>query len=397
MDLTEVMSIHSPSGSSHASELQRVCDAALLKCPISFLEGDNISEFSDRIQRYCVLSTGLQPFPLSRLSGLLHASEFLDSLAPTFLPPDRRGFSSGRISDCVRRPHDVSAFADIFCGGDLPRAHSLLVSPTELASLPQSYAFPAPSSALEPTLAGDARVLSSPLSSPAFSARDAFPPGLSRRLHSPSSPTAPFAPPPASAAGSSPLAGSPASASRSNPSQPAPPPASAAGSTLLASIFPGSSSYATEISALLLILGTDFDPFAPPALDELASMLDQQPGALLVRVATMLRLGIPEPTKDTFSSWGSARRANLVVGPLARRLHAVLAAYSSHRDSPSPPASVAPAGAASLGQAAASGGGGGGAPAPPYPPPPCSPKGGLRGLLCQYFSLFGHRNQLKDP
>ena len=93
----DILAVSASPGSSSASELQRICVAALTTCPISFLEGDNVDEFADRLQRFCVLSSGLQPFPLRSLSGLLHSSDNLVHLPAFFIPREFRGLSSAPI------------------------------------------------------------------------------------------------------------------------------------------------------------------------------------------------------------------------------------------------------------------------------------------------------------
>ena len=301
MDTTAVKMFFTSSGlSSTGPENQKLFDDAIANLPISFGEGIDIAGYSDHIQRYAVRATGQELFPLQSLSGILHNSEHLDLLAPFLLPPSRRSESTLTLAQCLRKHSAVAAFAQTFCDGDTARAHTRVQS-DDLSGLPERYVLPtSPAARTVPTIPIPADTASSPSPHPARR--------LDRTPTTPDSPQRGLAP----TAEGDPTGYGLAEALAD-----------------LAASFPGKTTYETDITALLILLGAaDYARGATPTLDELGLLLDTLPGALFVRIASMLRVDIPDLTKQSHSGWGPSKRKTLVVIPLQRKIFAVLRAYS---------------------------------------------------------------------
>ena len=89
-----------PPGSAPVStEFQRACSLAIQNLPITFQEGDTVSDFGARVERWARLSTGQPLHPLHSYCGLLDNSDNLEMLPLFLLPP---GMSSlDRVPCCL--------------------------------------------------------------------------------------------------------------------------------------------------------------------------------------------------------------------------------------------------------------------------------------------------------
>ena len=176
-----------------------------------------------------------------------------------------RSSSSLPLSSCLRRRVDVSAVAQAFCVGDV--AHARLLLDSDAAGLPDAYTF---STVESPALRWFPSTAPAPHPSSPNSTSAVDP--VARRL---SSDTPQSSPPP----GQDRFVGlevTPPSPTVASPS---------AARSFLASLFPSSATFAPEVSALLILLGTESSPPAVLTLPEIESLLDALPGTLLVRVA----------------------------------------------------------------------------------------------------------------
>ena len=118
MDLTGYSPVSAASAVTPAiSEFQRACSTSVLHSPISFQEGDNVTDFGHRIECYARLSTDQALHPLHCLSGLLDNCDSLDMLPGFLIPPSMRSTSTAPLRSCLRRRIDVTAIAQTFCGG----------------------------------------------------------------------------------------------------------------------------------------------------------------------------------------------------------------------------------------------------------------------------------------
>ena len=299
------------AGSSASSCGGNDLDAAILEMPIYFQEGKNFEHWLRRIKLWTLQRTGLT-VRLDLLDGFLDHSDALSLLPACLIPPLHRTSSVTSLSSCLRTASDRRAFAVVFFNGDLDASTRALHDEASW-SLDPFYAFPTPGSggSLVRTahLLGVPPTLGSPPLSPGFAVRNL---GSADGLlqPSPGSPTAE-----ASAAS-------------------APSPVDTA---LLGKLFGDVSQFDSGVRASCLLIGHTFDPSAtPPTSATLGSLLEPLPGSLLVRLAELLRVRVPDLTTTSHAGWGAARRADLVVVPLVKRLRSVFRAYRAfHPNSPS--------------------------------------------------------------
>jgi hypothetical protein len=106
---------------------------------------------------------------------------------------------------------------------------------------------------------------------------------------------------------------------------------------LLGKLFGDVSQFDSGVRATCLLIGHTLDPSAaPPTSATLGSLLEPLPGSLLVRLAELLRVPVPDLTTTSHAGWGAARRTDLVVVPLVRRLRSIFKAcraFQSHSSS----------------------------------------------------------------
>jgi hypothetical protein len=73
----------------------------------------------------------------------------------------------------------------------------------------------------------------------------------------------------------------------------------------LTEVFGGDLSFDSDIRIVSKLLGAPFDPAADPlSVPAVVSLLEQQSGSVLHRVAALLNLPLPAPTKDTHLGYG---------------------------------------------------------------------------------------------
>ena len=87
---------------------------------------------------------------------------------------------------------------------------------------------------------------------------------------------------------------------------------------------------------MFALLATIFNPAADPlAVPEVLGLLELQSGFVLHRLAALLRLTVPAPTRETYAGYGTLKQNSEVIAPLASRLRKVLKAYHTLAPAPS--------------------------------------------------------------
>ena len=129
MDSTgfSINAISGVSSSPDATEIK--ISKALAELTTCFQEGADYKSFLRQLRKYALLKTGIAIPDLSSCSCcLLDSCDSLCLLPSAWLPPHMRAFSSAPFSSCMRTITDITAVADVFCGGDIPSAQILLAT-----------------------------------------------------------------------------------------------------------------------------------------------------------------------------------------------------------------------------------------------------------------------------
>jgi hypothetical protein len=263
-------------------------DAAVLEMPIYFQEGKNFQHWLRRIKLWTLQRTGLT-VRLDLLDGFLDHSDALSLLPACLISPLHRTSSVATLSSCLRSASDRRAFAAVFFGGDLDASTRALHDEASW-SLDPFYTFPSQGSG--DTLVRTAHLLGVP---PTLGTSPLSPGFAVRNLGSADGPLQP----------------SPGSPTTEASASSAPSPVDTA---LLGKLFGDVSQFDSSVRASCLLIGHTFDPYAaPPTSATLGSLLEPLPGSLLVRLAELLRVRVPDLTTTSHAGWGAARRTDMVV------------------------------------------------------------------------------------
>ena len=102
---------------------------ALADLTTCFQEGADFKSYLRQLRKYAMLKTGIAIPDLSSCSCcLLDSCDSLCLLTSAWLPSHMRAFSSATFASCMRTITDITAVADVFCGGDISSAQILLAS-----------------------------------------------------------------------------------------------------------------------------------------------------------------------------------------------------------------------------------------------------------------------------
>ena len=102
---------------------------ALAELTSYFQEDHDFPALLRQIQKYALLRLGMVLPDLHDCSGsLLDSSDSLLSLPSAWLSQHLRNFSTAPFSSCIKFVTDITAVAQVFCGGDVTSATRLIAS-----------------------------------------------------------------------------------------------------------------------------------------------------------------------------------------------------------------------------------------------------------------------------